>query len=82
MRFEKKDIISWSNSDEARQYVGKRGFIGNSLGEIRESLRRVSVVILKDVEEDDVDCFFFDMGIFEDCHAGLFLPLDRVKIGD
>lgn len=78
MTFDKKDVLSWATSDEAKQFIGKKGFIGDSLGEIRESLNRGATVILQDVE-DDVDCFFYEMGIFEDCHAGLFLPLDRVR---
>ena len=79
MTFDKKDVLSWATSEEAKKFIGQKGFIGNSIGEIRENLSRGSVVTLQDVEDYDIRCFFYEMGIFKDCHAGLFLPLDRVR---
>ena len=77
--FDRKYIFSWANCEEAKQYIGKEGFIGNRLGEINENVKRGCTVTLQDVEDDTVDCFYFEMGIFKDCSAGLFLPLDKVK---
>ena len=77
--FDKKDVFSWANCEEAKKYIVKEGFIGNILGEINENVKRGGTVTLQDVEDEAVDCFYCEMGIFKDYSAGLFLPLDKVK---
>lgn len=79
MKFDKKDVLSWSTSEEAKKYIGEKGFIGNSLSEIREALDRDYVITLQDVDDSDIECFYFESGVFKDCSVGLFLPLDRVR---
>lgn len=72
--FDKKDVFSWSNCEEAKKYIGEEGYFRD---DFQEDLACWSKGILQDVDSSmPVDCIFEDEE--NDVH-GLFLPADRVK---
>ena len=72
--FDKKDVYSWSNCEEARQYIGDEGYFRDTYC---ESLAAWHRGILQDVDPSmPVDCIFEDE---ENEIFGLFLPADKVK---
>ena len=72
--FDKKDVFSWANSEDARQYIGKEGYLADSLEKIEELVRNERVYTLKGVSAN-VSCFIEDEYGFS---FGLFLPADKV----
>ena len=72
--FDKKDVYSWSNCEEARQYIGEEGYFCDTF---HESLAAWYRGMLQDVDQSmPVDCIFEDE---ENEVFGLFLPADKVK---
>lgn len=72
--FDKKDVFSWSNCEEAEKYLGEEGYFRD---DYQEDLAAWYKGFLKDVDQSmPVDCIFEDEE--NDVH-GLFLPADRVK---
>ena len=72
--FDKKDVYSWSNCEEARQYIGEEGYFCDTF---HESLAAWYKGMLQDVDPSmPVDCVFEDE---ENEVFGLFLPADKVK---
>lgn len=71
--FDKKDVFSWSNCEEARQYIGEEGYFRDTYC---ESLAAWHRGILQDVDQSmPVDCIFEDD---ENEVFGLFLPVGKV----
>lgn len=71
--FDKKDVYSWSNCEEARQYVGEEGYFCD---DCQEDLAAWSKGLLHDVDQSlPVDCIFENE---ENEVFGLFLPADKV----
>ena len=75
--FDRKDVISWSNSEDAKKYVEQPGYFGNSFQELITNVNNDSTSILWNVfRTDEVHCVFEDAnGI----RSGLFLSMDKVK---
>lgn len=72
--FDKKDVISWANCEEARQYIGEEGYFRD---DYQEDLACWSQGLLQEIDPSlPVDCTFEDE---ENNLHGLFLPADKVK---
>jgi len=71
--YDKKDVISWANSEDARQYIGKEGYFADKFGNYLTDWKKGT---LEGVEEcAPIHCIFST----DRCVYGLFLPADRVK---
>ena len=83
--FDKDDVFSWANAEEARQYIGKKGFFSD-VGCNNENYWKKAKLI--DIRCDDgvSDVFVSSEQIEEygDEHYtyGLFLPADKVKTAE
>jgi hypothetical protein len=72
--FEKKDVISWANCEEAKKYIGEEGYFRD---DYQEDLVAWYKGILQEIAPSlPVDCTFEDE---KNNVYGLFLPADRVK---
>lgn len=72
--FDKKDIFSWSNCEEAKKYIGEKGYFRD---DYQADLAAWRQGILQEIDPSlPVDCTFEDE---ENCAHGLFLPADKVK---
>lgn len=72
--FDKKDVYSWSNLEDAKKYIGEEGYFCETC---HESLALWHKGLLRDVNQSmPVDCIFEDA---ENEVFGLFLPADKVK---
>jgi len=80
--FNKKDVFSWANAEEARQYIGKEGYFSDvCYSDLKLWIKAELIDISRDsdiasvfmssepVQEDDDEPFSY----------GLFLPTDKVK---
>lgn len=75
--FDREDIISWSNSENAKKYVEQQGYFGNSFQDLVENVNNNTTSILCNVfKANEVHCIFEDV---HDIRYGLFLPIDKVK---
>ena len=77
--FDIKDVYSWANWKEAKQYIGKECFFGDTLAELQGEINSKSNKILKNINNRETvptQCIFND-----DCGAswGLCIPTDKVK---
>ena len=73
--FDKKDVFSWANSKDARQYIGKEGYFADSLEKLEEAIKNGIIHTLIEVGTD-VSCFKEHECKFK---FGLFLPADKIK---
>ena len=72
--FDKKDVYSWSNLEDAKKYIGEEGYFCDTY---HESLPAWYKGILQDVDQDmPVDCIFEEE---ENEVFGLFLPANKIK---
>ena len=73
-KFDKKDVISWANCEEAKKYIGEEGYFRD---DFQEDLAAWYKGILQEIDPSLlVDCTFED----EENHVyGLFLPACKVK---
>ena len=76
--FNRSDVYSWSNAGDAKAYVGKEGYFGDSLSELDTQVRGVFKSILTDVYADDTDKVSHPFGSSDDETWGLFLPAEKV----
>lgn len=83
--FDKKDVFSWANAEDAKRYIGKEGYFASHYCNDLKSWWKAKLLDINrdgDIsnvfigECDDVEKPYF--GDDEDC-AGLFLPADKVK---
>ncbi len=80
--FDITKVISWSNREEAKKYLKKKGYFGNSLDELEGSYLDEYVEACIDLNKisDDVICFYIgtDWNDYYDSYAyGLFLPKEN-----
>jgi len=76
--FDRKDVFSWSNAEDAKQYIGKDCYFAHSVGVLSEHIKTGVMGILKDIfnsNYDAVSCAFGD----GTSTWGLCLPADKVK---
>ena len=78
-KFDIKDVFSWSNAEDAKQYIGKYCYFADSLRYLKDSVNKDINYLLKEVfnnEKDQVQGVFCDVdGDF----WGLCLPAEKVK---
>ena len=77
--FDKKDVFSWSNAEEAKQYIGKYCYFADSLRYLKTIVNEDEKYILQDVSNNEKDMV---QGVFCDVDGdfwGLCLPADKVK---
>lgn len=79
-KFDIKDVFSWSNAEDAKQYIGKQGYFADNLNDLQECVSNNNFKTLFSLDldpETDVDSIF---SITEsDYYYALFLPADKVK---
>ena len=76
--FDKKDVFSWSNAEEAKQYIGKDCYFAHSIGVLSEHIKTGVIGTLKDIfnsNHDAISCAFGD----GTSTWGLCLPAEKVK---
>ena len=54
-KFDKKDLYSWSNCEDARSYIGSLGLFSNSLEDL--SLSTQNIFKLSAIDADSATCF-------------------------
>ena len=79
--FDTTKVISWSNREEAQKYLKKKGYFGNSLGELQAAVLNNnfgSCIGLNKIT-DEVICFVIGTDwndYYQDYAYGLFLPAE------
>lgn len=53
--FDKKDVYSWSNAEEAKEYLGKDCYFAHSVGGLSEHIKTGVMGILKDIFNSNYD---------------------------
>ena len=80
--FDPSKVISWSNREDAKKYLKKKGYFGDSLAELEEAVlndNHGSCIDLNRIT-DEVSCFVIgtDWNDYYQCFAyGLFLPAEE-----
>ena len=82
--FDPSKVISWSNRDEAKKYLKKKGYFGNSLNELEAAVFNDGFGSCIDLNRitDEVLCFVIgtDWNDYYRYYAyGLFLPKENEK---
>lgn len=79
--FDKKDVLSSININEAKQYIGKNGYFGNNLTEIQKAVDNESADMLGGIDEDASwgAIFQYNYGLIGHNCSTLFLPADKLK---
>lgn len=78
-KFDIKDVFSWSNAEDAKQYIGKYCYFADSLMYLKNIVNKDEKYILKDVFDNEK---YMVQGVFCDVDGdfwGLCLPADKVK---
>ena len=78
--FDKKDVYSWSNAEEAKQYIGKVGYFADNVDDLQECVNNDNFQTLFSIDLDpqtDVDSIFSITEI--DYKYALFIPAEKVK---
>lgn len=76
-KFDIKDVFSWSNAEDAKQYIGKEGYFSNNFSALKIKVRNCDeLTMLKNIDSYGICCFNTDEN-FEG--FGLFLPADKIK---
>jgi hypothetical protein len=78
-KFDIKDVFSWSNAKDAKQYIGKACYFADSISTLKDKIDADSVHILEKIinnPETQINCIFHDqVSMFG---YGLCLPADKV----
>ena len=74
--FDKKDVFSWSNAEEAKTYIGKTGYFNNDFESIKRAIELGDPAVLDRVDTNSIWCF---KALGVSLCFGLFLPVDKVK---
>lgn len=80
--FDIKDVFSWSNAEEAKQYIGKECYFADSIFTLQDNINNNKVYILEKVannDKTDVTSLFIFLGPVSEFRWGLCLPADKVK---
>ena len=78
--FDIKDVFSWSNAEEAKQYIGEKGYFADNLNDLQECVSNNNFQTLFSLDldpETDVDSIFSITEI--DYKYALFIPAEKVK---
>lgn len=71
--FDRKDIFTIANVEDAKEYVGKLGYPSNSLSKLKQLVNNFSPYSLDKIEIDNDKPFFYRHNNFL-----FFLPADKV----
>ena len=74
--FDRKDVYSWSNADEAKTYIGKTGYFNNDFESIKRAIELGGPAVLDRVDTNSIWCF---KALGVSLCFGLFLPANKVK---
>ena len=74
--FDKKDVYSWNNAEEAKTYIGKTGYFNNDFESIKRAIELGGPAVLDRVDTNSIWCF---KALGVSLCFGLFLPADKVK---
>ncbi len=78
--FDKKDVYSWSNCEEARQYIGKFGYFSDCCFDDLNDWSHGELTQIYPFNDIDEIFSFNDRSSFDDRYKyGLFLPAEKVK---
>ena len=77
--FDRKDVYSWSNAEDAKQYIGEKGYFGDSIAELDCKIQGVFKNILTDIFASDTDRASIPFGNNDEETWSLFIPTDKVK---
>ena len=76
--FDKKNVFSWANAEEARQYIGKEGYFSDYYRNDLECWLKAKLIDIN-CDSGTSSVFTEECGDEEDISFGLFIPADRVK---
>ena len=79
--FNKEDVYSWSNAEEAKQYINKEGYFSDDLDELNREINENKLYPLKEVNSNSAICFVALSPIGR-WSCGLFLPAEKVKVAE
>ena len=74
--FDKKDVFSWSNSEEAKTNIGKTGYFNNDFEGMKRAIELGDPTVLGRVDTNSIWCF---KALGVSLCFGLFLPADKIK---
>ena len=78
--FDKKDVYSWSNCEEARQYIGKFGYFSDCCFDDLNDWSHGELTQIYPFNDIDEIFSFNDRSSFDDRYKyGLFLPAEKVR---
>ena len=77
--FDRKDVYSWSNAEDAKQYIGEKGYFGDSIAELDCKIQGAFKNILTDIFACDTDRASIPFGNNDEETWSLFIPTDKVK---
>lgn len=78
LKFDIKDVYSWSNAKEAKQYINKEGYFSDDLDELNREINENKLYPLKEVNSNSAICFV-TLSPVGRWSCGLFLPASKVK---
>ena len=72
--FDRKDVFSVANAEEAQKYIGKEGYFADRLSELTEAVEGLALSLDEiDLESDMPYCSYGEGA------SQLFIPIDKVK---
>ena len=77
-QFDKKDVFTLVTAEEAKAYIGKQGYFGDSLEELEEDIKNKYKMQLENVYPDRYTSIVF-RPYASDTSYGLFIPVDKIK---
>lgn len=78
--FDRKDVFSWSNAGEAKQYIGKYGYFSDCCFDDLKDWSYGELTQIYPFNDIDEIFSFNDRSSFDDRYKyGLFLPADKLK---
>lgn len=83
MTFDKKDVFTLVTAEEAKAYIGKQGYFGDSFQELERAIKETGSNELAEVFPDEHIDRVFRPQDYKSAYSlflyGLFLPSDKVK---
>ena len=76
--FDKKDVFTLVTAEEAKAYIGKQGYFGDSFEELEEDIKNKYKMQLENVYPDRYTSIVF-RPYASDTSYGLFIPVDKIK---
>lgn len=79
--FDIKDVFSWSNAEDAKQYIGKECYFADSIFRLQDNINNNKVYILEKVannDKTDVTSLFIFYGSVSEFGWRLCLPAEKV----